>query len=716
MEGRTTRSSPSRRSSASPRSPSAEGISKIRLTGGEPLVRHGVVEHVRRLRAIDGHRGDRAHHQRHAAAAVRRASCARRASSASTSPSTRSTPTVYAQITRGGKLADALAGLDAAFEAGIDPVKLNVVVVRSLEQDLLGFAKMTLDRPLHVRFIEYMPVGDAEEGVGLPLRRQRRPRLDARRTPCPATRSSPASRPRAPPPVSASCSPVERDDAPGGWGPARYYRFAGAPGTVGVISPLSHHFCGECNRLRLTADGQLRPCLFCDDELDVRTVLRTGTDDDVRAVDPRGARAPSPRATTMRIGTDAPHVPDRRLNDGRAPASSRTSTSTAPRAWSTSPTRRSRTARAVAGAFVEMAPATLDADRRGQRAQGRRARRRAHRRHHGRQAHQRPHPAVPPAPAHARERRARPRSTLRGRASASPRRSRPTARPASRWRRSPRPPSPALTIYDMCKAVDRGMVIIGRARCSRKEGGKSGHLDRERSKPNERDTVLPGPGTRHLGEPLREEDRAQDARRARARSCSTAASRATRTPATGTARSRCSRRSPSTRWRPRASTSAPATSPRTSRPRASTCWRCRSAASSASATTAVLEISQIGKVCHTKCAIYYQAGDCVMPREGVFAVVREAGDVARRRRGRDRLARRRHVRPHAARGDRRVRARARRRSRGDGRERGVTRASIVVARYRPNFEMTDDGKYVLGAGGSGSCTLPCHLPETYLAQ
>ena len=75
-------------------------------------------------------------------------------------------PEEFAQITRGGQLDDALAGLDAAFEAGFSPVKLNVVVVRSLKQDLLGFAKMSLERPLHVRFIEYMPLGDAEEGSG----------------------------------------------------------------------------------------------------------------------------------------------------------------------------------------------------------------------------------------------------------------------------------------------------------------------------------------------------------------------------------------------------------------------------------------------------------------------------------------------------------------------------------------------------------------------
>ncbi|TLM97404.1 MAG: GTP 3',8-cyclase MoaA, partial [Actinobacteria bacterium] len=92
-------------------------------------------------------------------------------------------------------------------------------------------------------------------------------------------------------------------DAPGGWGPARYYRLPGALGTIGVISPLSHHFCSECNRLRLTADGRLRPCLFSDHELDVLGVLRGGTDDEIRAV-VRAALRDKPESHNMRVGTD----------------------------------------------------------------------------------------------------------------------------------------------------------------------------------------------------------------------------------------------------------------------------------------------------------------------------------------------------------------------------------------------------------------------------
>ncbi len=203
------------------------------------------------------------------------------------------------QITRGGSLADALAGLEAAFAVGFDPVKLNAVVVRSLDQDLLGFAKMTLERPLHVRFIEYMPVGAAEEGAGCHGESGGWSRSDTVPSDEVIETISAAGEAAGIGPLVA----VERDAAPGGWGPARYYRFEESLGTVGVISPLSHHFCGECNRLRLTADGKLRPCLFSDEELDVRTVLRSGSDEDVRAV-VKQALHDKPESHHDRVGTE----------------------------------------------------------------------------------------------------------------------------------------------------------------------------------------------------------------------------------------------------------------------------------------------------------------------------------------------------------------------------------------------------------------------------
>jgi cyclic pyranopterin phosphate synthase len=277
----------------------ARGISKIRLTGGEPLVRRGVVDLIRRLREIEG--VDSIALTTNGTLLPRFATELREAGLERINLSLDSLDAEkYERITRGGKLADALAGLDAAFEAGFSPIKLNVVVVRSLEQDLFGFAKLTLDRSLHVRFIEYMPVGEAEEGSG-----------------CHAEGGSAWTAADSVPSdevierVSAAGEaagvgpliPVERDDAPGGWGPAKYYRFEGAPGTVGVISPLSHHFCDSCNRLRLTADGRLRPCLFSDEEYDVRTVLRDGTDADVQGVVDR-ALHDKPESHHDRRGTD----------------------------------------------------------------------------------------------------------------------------------------------------------------------------------------------------------------------------------------------------------------------------------------------------------------------------------------------------------------------------------------------------------------------------
>jgi cyclic pyranopterin phosphate synthase len=280
----------------------SEGISKIRLTGGEPLVRKGVVEHVRRLHEIPGIESIAL--TTNAVLLPKYAEQLRAAGLSRVNISLDSLdPDVYARITRGGALSDAVAGLDAAFEHGFDPVKLNVVVVRSLDQDLLGFAKLTIDRPLHVRFIEYMPVGDAEEGAGChsdigTVDTEGWTRADT----VPSDEVVARITEEGAAAGLGVLSKVTRSEAPGGWGPASYYRFPGAPGTVGVISPLSHHFCAECNRLRLTADGRLRPCLFSDDELDVRTVLRSGTDEDVRDV-VRKALATKPESHDMRVGT-----------------------------------------------------------------------------------------------------------------------------------------------------------------------------------------------------------------------------------------------------------------------------------------------------------------------------------------------------------------------------------------------------------------------------
>jgi cyclic pyranopterin phosphate synthase len=278
-----------------------EGISKIRLTGGEPLVRRGIVEHVRRLHELEGL--DSIALTTNATLLPQCARALREAGLLRVNISIDSLdPHVYARITRGGRLDDALAGLDAAFDVGFDPVKLNVVVVRSLNQDLLGFAKLTVDRPLHVRFIEYMPVGIADEGSGCHSDGGVETDGWTREHTVPSdevvARLAEEGEIAGLGPLTA----VAKDASPGGWGPANYYRFPRAKGTVGVISPLSHHFCAECNRLRLTADGLVRPCLFSDDEFDVRTVLRTGSDDDIREVI-RKALHDKPESHHERVGT-----------------------------------------------------------------------------------------------------------------------------------------------------------------------------------------------------------------------------------------------------------------------------------------------------------------------------------------------------------------------------------------------------------------------------
>jgi cyclic pyranopterin phosphate synthase len=275
-----------------------EGISKIRLTGGEPLVRHGIVDHVRRLVATSGIES--------IALTTNATLLSRYASDLAEAGLKRINisldtldPEVFSRITRGGKLTDVLNGMEAAFAAGMDPIKLNVVVIRGLNQDLFDFARMTIDRPLHVRFIEYMPVGEVGEHSCTSAEADgwtADDEVSSDEILARLTEEGAAA-------GFGPLAPLARDAAPGGWGPASYYTFPGAQGTLGVISPLSHHFCKECNRLRLTADGRLRTCLFSDDELDVRSVLRAGTDDDVRTLI-REALALKPENHADRHGTD----------------------------------------------------------------------------------------------------------------------------------------------------------------------------------------------------------------------------------------------------------------------------------------------------------------------------------------------------------------------------------------------------------------------------
>ncbi|MCL2331915.1 MAG: GTP 3',8-cyclase MoaA [Actinomycetia bacterium] len=250
------------------------GIRRIRLTGGEPLVRLGLSDLIAGLRSIteveDISLTTNGILLPKYAAALKEAGLDRVNISLDTLDAG-----AYHQLTRRGKLDDVFAAIDSALAHHFDPVKINMVVMRSYHQDLFEFARLSIERPLHLRFIEYMPVGISS---GYENRGWR----DDEVIPSAEVveRISAAGE-------RAGLGPLtELGDgdgfAPVGGGPARYWRFVGAKGTIGVISPLSNHFCGRCNRLRLTAEGKLRPCLFSDDEFDARAALRSA---DPRAVD-----------------------------------------------------------------------------------------------------------------------------------------------------------------------------------------------------------------------------------------------------------------------------------------------------------------------------------------------------------------------------------------------------------------------------------------------
>ena len=229
------------------------GINKVRLTGGEPLVRSGLSELIRMLAQIDGiddisltTNGTLLSRY---AAELKRAGLQRVNVSLDTLK-----PDKFSLITRSNiALDDVLAGIEAARSVGLDPVKLNMVVVSGVNDDeILDFTTKTIDEGWHVRFIEFMPLG----GVGSSN-----------------SRFTPVSEMRKRLEQVGELQPCLPDV---GNGPARYFRFPNARGTVGFITPVSEHFCFHCNRLRLTADGRLRLCLLAEDEIDLRQSLRSG--------------------------------------------------------------------------------------------------------------------------------------------------------------------------------------------------------------------------------------------------------------------------------------------------------------------------------------------------------------------------------------------------------------------------------------------------------
>ncbi len=232
------------------------GLSRLRITGGEPTIRPNLQALISKLRSIPGIRDIAL-----STNGVRLPELAQSFGAAGLDRVNMSVdslrPERIAAISRRTTAFDPVSAARAAERAGLSPVKINVVVMRGINDDeIVDFARLTLDNPWHIRFIELMPVGEMRDMTWDHV----------------VPSSEVLDR-------ASSIEPlIAADDAPRGNGPAEYYRFSGAPGTVGVITPMTHTYCEKCNRVRLTADGRLRTCLFGDHEVNLRDPFRAGED------------------------------------------------------------------------------------------------------------------------------------------------------------------------------------------------------------------------------------------------------------------------------------------------------------------------------------------------------------------------------------------------------------------------------------------------------
>jgi cyclic pyranopterin phosphate synthase len=236
------------------RAAATTGISKVRITGGEPLVRKGVVEFCQMLSEIDGLKSlaltTNGIYLEDMAEPLFKAGIRRINISLDTLR-----PERFERITGYNWLSRVLAGIKRAEQIGMQPIKINTVVMRGINDDeIKDLARLTLDKPYHVRFIELMPTDSPAygkyESLFIPVDEFMKKINQMGR--------------------------VQIEPATDSYGPARLCRLPGAAGKVGFIAPISWHFCGSCNRLRLTADGKIKTCLFSRQEIDIKTPLRTG--------------------------------------------------------------------------------------------------------------------------------------------------------------------------------------------------------------------------------------------------------------------------------------------------------------------------------------------------------------------------------------------------------------------------------------------------------
>lgn len=233
------------------------GLNKIRITGGEPLVRKGVVDFVAALSRIEGIRDiamtTNAVLLRNYAEPLKKAGLRRVNISLDTFD-----PVRFKEITRGDCFDRVWEGILEAERVGFNPVKINCVVTRGVnDHEVVEFAKLTLNRKIQVRFIEFMPVDDWES-----WKRQFVPKAEMIQKIEEAL---------------GTLHPVHEEEKTG---PAVLYKLEGAAGEVGFISAISEHFCDTCNRVRLTADGKMKHCLFSESYVDFREPLRRGCSDE----------------------------------------------------------------------------------------------------------------------------------------------------------------------------------------------------------------------------------------------------------------------------------------------------------------------------------------------------------------------------------------------------------------------------------------------------
>lgn len=230
------------------RAASELGIDKVRITGGEPLVRLHITELIRMISGVDGIKEISMTTNgillAKYAAELQQAGLRRVNVSLDTLKAGR-----FRDITRAGELTAVLKGIEAAREVGLNPIKINMVPMKGINDDeIVDFAKMTIEAGWHVRFIELMPFAKGIELIPADIQKKQIELLGK----------------------------MEPYFGIVGAGPARYYRLPGANGTIGFISAISEPFCERCNRLRLSATGILYPCLFSENGMDLRTYLRRG--------------------------------------------------------------------------------------------------------------------------------------------------------------------------------------------------------------------------------------------------------------------------------------------------------------------------------------------------------------------------------------------------------------------------------------------------------